>query len=632
MINNDSSRTHQSKSTSPMGRYKPRTPKVEPPTMANGMPVDLNNLQRIIPNNDNLKTNSSINNKTKITDISEVAPLPRMIDDELDSGELISGREDFPSRNRAISPQNFAVVHPEPLSSSSSQTDLTLPKTILEQKPTTPPIIFPSIPLSPQPVLTQQFSPKPTNISLSKASNSIRRKKDISETSISETSINEKIGEPIKNNDGLKIRSVSPTRNNVKKTTSLSINNFNVEISKVRDNSIINEMSIATPIARRTEKVIELDKSNNRRDKQNGDRRTREIGLASEDRKNDSDNINQSSDNLWSSSSIESVTQKNGRRRRGLSPIGNRYNDYEEVEEERHNQGRRNQGRYYEEDRRSGSRRRKTNRRRNRERIYEEDNLEKIPPISDWYHTLRPNRPDFSRMSPGQRYKERNKLLGKYDQLRQLGPTFKIPDPPNHWTLEEIYDDYEAWLKKCFLGKKISSYTKYLYTSLLLVEKIGTRFLGLPMKGFMASQQQEIASYQLLLMEMGESIGASVNSKGVVVATGSTWPVTVRLGLTLLGNTVMFIIIKLAIKWFGATPVKKLIDMFRDESGSKIANIELNDSDEPGKLNVGNDNADKFINQLSNTVELVDKISGNDTESKPRRRRRERLANPEFDE
>lgn len=644
MISNDSSRTHQSnsKSTSPTGRYRPRTPKIEPPTIANGMPVNLNNLQRIVPNKDNIKTETT--NKAKITEISEVSPLPRMIDDELDSSELISGREDFPPASRAVSPQNISLIRPEPLSSSSSRTIITSPRTNLEEKPITSPIIFPPLtqspqPLSPQPLSPQPLSPQPTNISLSKASNLLRRKKDIgevtSEKKISDattdeiisgmssngmSSSKESLSRPVKSNDGLKLRSVSPTRNNFKKITPLTLLTP-LTVNSLGRETVVNQMSTATPIKKHTEKVLEPEIMN---------RVTRRNKINEEDYYD----INQSSDDLQSSPSMEPFEKNTGRRRRGLSPIRSRYerNSYNDDFD------REEKGRYYKEERgerrerSNGSRSRKTNRRR-RERIYEEeDNLEKVPPISDWYHTLRPKRPDFSRMSPGQRYKERNKLLGKYDQLRQLGPTFKIPDPPNHWTLEEIYDDYEAWLKKCFLGKKISSYTKYLYTSLLLVEKIGSRFLGLPMKGFMASQQQEIASYQLLLMEMGESIGASVNSKGVVVATGSTWPVTVRLGLTLLGNTIMFIIIKLAIKWFGATPVKKLIDMFRDDSGSKIANIELNETDEPGKLNVGNDNAEKFINQLSNTVEFVDKISGNDTESKPRRRRRERLANPEFDE
>jgi hypothetical protein len=230
---------------------------------------------------------------------------------------------------------------------------------------------------------------------------------------------------------------------------------------------------------------------------------------------------------------------------------------------------------------------------------------------SDWYHSLRAPKPNFKNMSFSEKHKQRYVYLNKYSLLRILAPKFKIPDPPNHWTLEEIYDDYEEWLRKIYMGQTVTTYTKYLWGAMAAIEIIGITLLKLPMKGFTLSQYTEKASYQLMLMEMGE-ITTSSGGKSV----GSEWPVYVRLSLSVVFNTVLFLIIQMIQKWsgtIGLTIVKNLLKIFRDDNNPATIGVEsqTEENEEQAGLNLGTDGADGFIEKISRTIESVNNLASN---------------------
>ena len=163
---------------------------------------------------------------------------------------------------------------------------------------------------------------------------------------------------------------------------------------------------------------------------------------------------------------------------------------------------------------------------------------------------VRPTRPNYNEMSQAQQDDIRIMFRGKYDTLRISFPEWDIKQPPPDYTLDQIHDQYETYVRQIVVARSCDQWNVYLVIMFLGIEVFGIKVLGLDFRGYTKSQVRIMTRFNSLLVELGEKY----YSQGA-----SNWPIEARI-LALAGfNAVIFVIVKYLSKWLGGEGMSDLI-------------------------------------------------------------------------
>jgi hypothetical protein len=148
---------------------------------------------------------------------------------------------------------------------------------------------------------------------------------------------------------------------------------------------------------------------------------------------------------------------------------------------------------------------------------------------------------------------KKRELMFKFDILRKSYPKTNIPDFTIHSDYTQMQKEYDTTLKQVSIDSTVNDYKRYLFIGFAGVEYIFGQYLGFDMDGFAKSQHQNMASYDKLLIELGEKS---------YIPEGSKWPVELRLLFLIIINAGTFIFFKMMAKKTGAN----LLNLFNPES------------------------------------------------------------------
>ena len=164
-------------------------------------------------------------------------------------------------------------------------------------------------------------------------------------------------------------------------------------------------------------------------------------------------------------------------------------------------------------------------------------------------------RPDYSRLSPEQQQYLKAEFKVKFSILRANYPQWQIVDIHDSFTLDQISDLYEYYVRQIMVNKESGNYKVYLVVFFMVVEVIGVKILKLNMSGYTMSQLRRMHQYDQLLIELGEKW---------LVDGGSNWPVEARLLMTATFNAVIFLGVKYLCNWMGVEGLSDTIQNFLD--------------------------------------------------------------------
>jgi hypothetical protein len=156
-------------------------------------------------------------------------------------------------------------------------------------------------------------------------------------------------------------------------------------------------------------------------------------------------------------------------------------------------------------------------------------------------------------VDPVQDAKFRADYRVKFSILREAYPHMNIPDIEPQQSHEQIIAMYKEYVKKIHIDSSVESNSTYLIILWLLMEVVGTKFLGLPIQGYFQNQFKYMNKYNMLLIELGET--------SYVAGVGEGWPVEVRILTMALFNAIIFVVVKM------------LAGKIGEEYGDKIGNI-----------------------------------------------------------
>jgi hypothetical protein len=164
-------------------------------------------------------------------------------------------------------------------------------------------------------------------------------------------------------------------------------------------------------------------------------------------------------------------------------------------------------------------------------------------------------RPDYNRLSLEQQQYLKAEFKVKFSILRANYPQWQIVDIHDSFTLDQISDLYEYYVRQIMVTKESGNYKVYLVVFFMVVEVIGVKILKLNISGYTMSQLKRMHQYDSLLIELGEKW---------LVDGGSNWPVEARLLMTATFNAVIFLGVKYLCNWMGVEGLSDTIQNFLD--------------------------------------------------------------------
>lgn len=157
-----------------------------------------------------------------------------------------------------------------------------------------------------------------------------------------------------------------------------------------------------------------------------------------------------------------------------------------------------------------------------------------------------------SNMSEQEEEDAKRELLFKFELLKKSYKSANIPEFSIHSDYNTMKRTYEMTLKTLTLDSSVESYKTYLIGGFMITEFILGNWLGFDMQGFTQQQIISMASYEKLLIELGEKS---------YVPTGSKWPVELRLVFLIIINAALFIVSKMIMKKTGANVINMINSM-----------------------------------------------------------------------
>ena len=129
----------------------------------------------------------------------------------------------------------------------------------------------------------------------------------------------------------------------------------------------------------------------------------------------------------------------------------------------------------------------------------------------------------------------KRELLFKFEILKKSYKTSTIPEFTVHSDLKTMENTYDSTVRSVTLDSSVETYKNYLAFLFYAMETIMGKFVGLDMEGFASQQMLKMDDYEKLLVEIGAKNYNPMSKQ---------WPVELRLFITVLMNSIMFIIIK----------------------------------------------------------------------------------------
>jgi hypothetical protein len=164
-------------------------------------------------------------------------------------------------------------------------------------------------------------------------------------------------------------------------------------------------------------------------------------------------------------------------------------------------------------------------------------------------------KPDYASMSESQQNYWRRDFSSRFETLRRNNPTIRIDDPSEDFSLDQVHDHYEKYVKQIKIMLDSNQWKTYLVIFFLSIEVFGVKILGLNFSGYTMSQLKIINRYEELLIELGEQ---------QYVQGGSNWPIEARILIMCLFNALIFILVKYLSKWLGGDSMAGTIQTIID--------------------------------------------------------------------
>ena len=200
---------------------------------------------------------------------------------------------------------------------------------------------------------------------------------------------------------------------------------------------------------------------------------------------------------------------------------------------------------------------------------------------------------------------KKRELLFKFNLLRRSYKNVDIPEFTIHSNFKRMNDSYEQTLRMLSLDSSVEQFKQILIGGFMLTEYL-MGYLRFDMEGFTKAQILQLASYERLLLELGQKN---------YTPTDQQLPVEIRLIGLILMNAVIFIISKLILKKTGTNLMSMLNHNVRDKYTQNVES-----------------NYNNNINEMKNPYEFTSPVS-NTGDVPPRQQHTEqrKMKRPTFD-
>jgi hypothetical protein len=129
----------------------------------------------------------------------------------------------------------------------------------------------------------------------------------------------------------------------------------------------------------------------------------------------------------------------------------------------------------------------------------------------------------------------KREFLFKFDLLRKKYKNKSIPHVSIHKPLNELQNEYERTIRDLSISDNTDKYQRMLTMFFMVIEYMLGKYANLDMKDYTKSQIDNMASYERLLIELGEKSYVPEDKK---------WSVELRLFFLVMTNTAFFVMSK----------------------------------------------------------------------------------------